>query len=94
MRGLLAEAFHASLTDGASGGVRETVSAVAELLVGRESGAVVNLTELAARLGVAKSTAKSRVDRALRGGWLVNDECRRTLNHVASCTTKRVAQSG
>mgnify|MGYP001331370488 CR=1 FL=1 len=67
---LLSPVFDMMLTGGLTPAVRETVEAV-------EDGEEITQTELARRLEVSLSTVQWRVRRALRGGWLVNNETRR-----------------
>jgi hypothetical protein len=71
-RDLLSQFFGFVATEGLTPAIRETIEAVP---MGRE----VSLTELAAKLGVSKSTASWRVKRALSTGWLVNKEHLRGL---------------
>ena len=67
---LFGDVFDDLATEGLTPAIRETVEAVR---VGEE----VSETALASRLGIAKSTASYRVGRALKRGWLVNNETRR-----------------
>jgi hypothetical protein len=69
-RRLLEPLFDAITADGVTPAVRETVLAIGD-------GEEISETELAERLGVAKSTVNFRIRKALRGGWLKNTEMRR-----------------
>lgn len=71
---LLAESFEASA--GASARIRDAVVAVAELTAVKGTGATVSVREVAARLDVSESAAWRRVQDAVAGKWLVNDEHR------------------
>jgi hypothetical protein len=68
-RDLLAPIFDAVAADGVTPAVRATAEAV-------KPGEEVSESELATRLGLAKSTVHYRVQRAITGGWLVNREHR------------------
>jgi MarR family len=68
---LLSPTFDAVLADGVTPAIRATVSAVVN--AGRE----VSQAELASTLKVSKQTASYRVTRALKDGWLVNNEQRK-----------------
>lgn len=72
---LLADSYDASA--GASARIRDAVAAVAELIAAKGAGATVSVIEVAARLGVSESSAWRRVQDAVGGKWLVNDEPRR-----------------
>ena len=69
-RDLLAPIFDAVAAEGCTPAVRQTVEAVGE-------DETVTASELAKRLGLAKSTISARTTRAVAGGWLVNEELRR-----------------
>jgi hypothetical protein len=60
----------------ASERVRQAVAAVAEL-GSRTQGATVSITELALRLKVSVASAWRRVNSAIAGGWIVNEETRK-----------------
>jgi hypothetical protein len=66
-RDLLAPIFDAIATEGVSDAIRETVGAILE-------GEEISQAALAARLNVSKGTISYRVNRALRDGWLANNE--------------------
>jgi hypothetical protein len=66
-RRIMAPLFDSVAADGITPAIRETVEAVQE---GKE----VSESELARRLGLAKSTISYRVRGAIRGGWLKNLE--------------------
>ena len=68
--GLLSAVFDTVAAEGVTPAIRATVDAVQE---DEEVSAAV----LATRLNLAKSTVSWRVQRALKGGWLVNNETRR-----------------
>jgi hypothetical protein len=72
--GLVRDVYAASVT-GAGRGVREVVSAVEALVQGEKR--PITVTAVAARMGLAKSSAGARVRAGLRGGWLSNVEPRR-----------------
>ena len=67
--------FAASLSAGLTPHVRETVLAVAALVVG--PGATVTVSQVAERLGLTPAGAWYRIQVALNGRWLVNDETRK-----------------
>ena len=69
-RDLLASIIDVAAREGLSDIVRETVEAV-------PSRGYISLTELANELGLAKSTASRRVEQAIDGGWIANEEWRR-----------------
>ncbi len=69
-REMLAPIFEAVASEGCTPAVRQTVEVVGE----REE---VSNADLARRLGLAPSTVSDRVKRAIKGGWLVNEESRR-----------------
>jgi hypothetical protein len=70
-RVLLASIFEATVSEGLTPPIRETVEAV-------RPGECISQTELASRLGVSsKGTVSWRVKRAVDHGWLVNDESRK-----------------
>ena len=69
-RNLLAQIFDVSTSEGVTPAIREVVDAIEE----REE---VSLAELAKRLKLAKTTVNWRTQRAIRGGWLVNNETRK-----------------
>jgi DNA-binding Lrp family transcriptional regulator len=68
-RQLLAPIFDAINAEGLTPAVRATVEAI-------RNGEEVSQSELCHRLGLAKPTVSYRVNRALRGGWLTNNETR------------------
>lgn len=70
LRYLLADVFDGIATEGLTPAIRQTVEAIG---LGEE----ISETALATRLGVSKSTASYRVQRALKRGWLVNAETRK-----------------
>lgn len=76
---LVGDMFAAS-ADGASLAVRATVAATVALLDAKPSigdvPATITVGEIAARLGVNKSSASRTVKRACRSQWLLNDEGR------------------
>jgi hypothetical protein len=74
-RWLLEDIFSASVNDGLTPAVRETVQTVEELL--KISGPTVSESQLVKQLGLAKSTIHYRVRRAIHGGWLVNASTQR-----------------
>ncbi len=69
-RRIMAPLFDSVAADGITPAIRETVALVKE-------GEEVSNTELARRLGLARSTISYRVSGAIRGGWLKNSESRR-----------------
>ncbi len=69
-RELLAPIFDSIVADGLTPATRQTVEAIQE-------GEEVNETTLAERLGLSKTPVRYRVNRALKGGWLINDETRK-----------------
>jgi hypothetical protein len=69
-RSLLASVFEALASEGVTPAIRQTVEAV-------EAGEEVTEAELAQKLRLSKSTVSYRVSRAIKGGWLVNQEIRR-----------------
>src|SRR5579872_1129417 len=69
-RKLLAPVFETTLAEGLTPAIRKTVEAV-------PADGEIGLSQLAAALDVAKSTASWRVSRATKGGWLVNNESRK-----------------
>ncbi len=70
-RDLLAPLFEAIATEGLTPAVRQTVETI------REDETDVALETMVSRLGLAKSTVSERVARAVKGGWLINEEDRR-----------------
>ncbi len=76
VRPLVADAYQASM--GASERVRAAVAAVATLTAGKGAGSTVTVSEVAAALGVSVPSATRRVHDAIAGGWLINDEIRRS----------------
>ena len=68
--GLLSAVFDTVAAEGVTPAIRATVEAVRD-------DEEVSEAELVARLSLAKSTVSWRVRRALKGGWLVNNETRR-----------------
>jgi hypothetical protein len=68
-RWLLEEVFAVTVSEGVTPAVRQTVEAVVRLGYG---GIAVSEHQLTKELGLAKSTIHYRVQRALKGGWLVN----------------------
>jgi hypothetical protein len=73
---LLAESYEASA--GASTRIRDAVTAVADLTAAKGAGATVSVSDVGGWLGVSESSAWRRVQDALAGKWLVNDEHRRS----------------
>jgi hypothetical protein len=73
---LVADAYQAST--GASARVRDAVAAVRTLTTERPVGSTVTVTEVANSLGVSVPSATRRVRDAIAGGWLVNEEVRRS----------------
>lgn len=69
-RELLAPVLDTTAADGVSPIIRETVHAI-------NTGEVITEAELAARLGLSKSTVSRRVGKAIEGGYLANLELRR-----------------
>lgn len=69
---LLLPIFDATASDGVTETIRETVAAL-------RSNETLSLTELAQRLGVAKSTASRRVAAAKAGEWIVDRQTRQGL---------------
>lgn len=67
VRDLLAPIFTTIIAEGCTPAVRATVAAIAK-------DEEVSGAELARRLNLARTTVSDRVQRALRGGWLVNKE--------------------
>lgn len=68
-RDLLEPIFDAVATEGCTKALRETVEAV-------HHDEEISISDLAKRLALAKSTTSARVKRAIRSGWLVNEEDR------------------
>jgi len=68
--GLLSAVFDTVAAEGVTPAIRATIEAV-------QDGEEVSAAVLATRLNLAKSTVSWRVQRALKGGWLVNNETRR-----------------
>ena len=69
-RRTMAPLFDSVAADGITPAIRETVALVKE-------GEEVSNTELARRVGLARSTISYRVSGAIRGSWLKNSESRR-----------------
>lgn len=65
--------FGAIAAEGVTPAIRETVTKVAELTQ-EPDGATISVSALAATLGRDKSTVSRNVGKALRGGFLVNEE--------------------
>jgi len=72
---LVADAWQA--TGGPSAQIREAVNAVRELTA-EVDGATVTVTQVAGKLGVSVPSATRRVREGVDGGWLVNEERRRS----------------
>ncbi|HZA24154.1 MAG TPA: hypothetical protein VFA32_16385, partial [Dehalococcoidia bacterium] len=70
---LLEEVFTTTVSEGATPAVRQTVAAVARLCLNGP----VQENQLVQHLGLSKSTVHYRVQRALQGGWLVNQTTQR-----------------
>jgi hypothetical protein len=66
--------FGAAAAEGVTPGVREVVAAVADLTKD-EDGATVSAHRIATALNLGRSSVSRRVSVALRGGFLINDEC-------------------
>lgn len=73
---LVADVYEAST--GASARVRDAVGAVAMLTLGKGTSSTVTVTEVAAALGISIPSATRRVRDAIAGGWLMNDEVRKS----------------
>ncbi|MGO9180799.1 MAG: hypothetical protein ACLQHS_16280 [Candidatus Limnocylindrales bacterium] len=73
---LVADAYQAST--GASARIRDAVETVRKLTTGKGRRSTVTVTEVAHALGVSVPSATRRVQDALAGGWLFNDEVRRS----------------
>ena len=71
-RDLLGGIFEANITQGLTPAVRQTVEAIQE-------GETVTSYDLVARLDLSKATVSYRVGRAVKGGWLVNEEWRKGM---------------
>lgn len=69
-RDLMSPLFQAITSEGLTEVIRETVEAV-------PPEGETTLADMAKRLSLAKSTASYRVGRAIRGGWLTNEETRK-----------------
>ncbi len=69
-RQVLAPVFDISTSEGVTPAIREVVAAI-------EPPEEVSLSTLAERLKLAKTTVSWRTSRAIRGGWLVNNESRK-----------------
>jgi hypothetical protein len=69
-RDLLVPIFDTIAADGATPAIRQTVEAVTP-------GEELSAAALATRLGLSRATVSWRVNRALKGGWLVNNEARK-----------------
>jgi len=69
-RQLLSPVFDVSTNEGVTSAIREVVEAI-------EATEEVSLSTLAERLKLAKTTVSWRASRAIRGGWLVNNEVRK-----------------
>jgi DNA primase len=67
---LLNSIFEVVISEGATPAIRETIAAI-------EPNEEISISDLAKRLGLAKSTVSWRVRRAIKNGWLVNNETRR-----------------
>ena len=74
-RWLLEDFFTATVTGGLTKPIRETVDTVGRLI--SEVGSPITQVELAAELKLAPSSVNYRVQRAIRGGWLVDKAQRR-----------------
>ena len=68
-RWVLEEVFATTVGEGVTPAIKETVEGVEQLSTG---GNAVTQSQLADRLGLSKSTIHYRVERAIQGGWLVN----------------------
>ncbi|MGO9180778.1 MAG: hypothetical protein ACLQBX_10955 [Candidatus Limnocylindrales bacterium] len=73
---LVADAYQASA--GASTRIRDAVQAVRTLTSEKRRGSTVTVTEVANALGVSVPSATRRVRDAIAGGWLINEEVRRS----------------
>ncbi len=69
-RQLLSPVFDVSTSEGVTPAIREVVAAI-------EPPEEVSLSTLAERIKLAKTTVSWRTSRAIRGGWLVNNEPRK-----------------
>lgn len=69
-RGLLAPIFDTVAAEGVTPAVRQTVESVTE-------GEEITEAELTRRLGLSKAAVSYRVQRAVKGGWLINAEQRK-----------------
>jgi hypothetical protein len=76
VRSLVADAYQAST--GASARIRDAVAAVRNLTTGNRGGSTATVTEVANMLGVSVASATRRVRDAIAGGWLINEEVRRS----------------
>ena len=63
------EVFATTVGEGVTPAIKETVEGVDQLSTG---GNAVTQRQLVGRLGLSKSTIHYRVERAIQGGWLVN----------------------
>jgi hypothetical protein len=77
VRELIADLLADGIGATVSQAIRETVSAVANLVRQSDGAASVSVTALAAKLELDKSATSRRVDVAKRGGYLRNDEDRK-----------------
>jgi hypothetical protein len=75
-RWLLEEVFTVTVHEGLTPAIRETVEAVARLAT---SGTPVSEQQLVQDLGLAKATIHYRVQRALQGGWLINQSTQKGM---------------
>lgn len=75
VRDLIGPMYESTVT-GASEGVRDVVKAVAELIA-KGGGDRITLSLVATHLTISKATASRHIKRALRNGWLVNNETRK-----------------
>lgn len=70
---LVRDMYTASVT-GAGQAIRETVQAVAEL---KEAGQKkITISDVAKKLQISVAAARKRINRAIYGGWLINEESR------------------
>ena len=77
-RDLFAPIIDAVAGEGLTETLRETVEAIPNLYS-------ISVSDLAERLGIAKSTASRRVKQAISGGWVINTEWRRGLPWQLEC---------
>jgi hypothetical protein len=76
IRELINHMYEGSVS-GASNLVRETVTAVRELVGDENSMRTVTAKQIADKLGIHPASASRRIEKALEGGWLINTEDRR-----------------